>query len=92
MNKDINYYLSRGFDKKVAEYYVSGRKKIVAVTPNPDFSLTIVCRILGVKKGSQRSRSKSAAEKITVKRLGTVINSSENITVPIAIIVICFFL
>jgi len=42
MNKDINYYLSKGFDKKAAEYYVSGRKKIVSVTPNLDLTLTII--------------------------------------------------
>lgn len=41
MKKDINYYLSMGMDQKTAEYFVSGRKKIVAVTPNDDFTLTL---------------------------------------------------
>ncbi|MBQ2964746.1 MAG: DUF2442 domain-containing protein [Clostridia bacterium] len=38
---DIAYYLARGFDKEVAEYYVSGRKRIVSVVPNHDFTLTL---------------------------------------------------
>lgn len=41
MNKDINYYLSRGFDAKTAEYFSSGRKIIQAVTANDDFTLTL---------------------------------------------------
>lgn len=41
MKKDINYYLSMGMDQKTAEYFVNGRKKIVAVTPNDDFTLTL---------------------------------------------------
>lgn len=41
MGKSIEYYLSKGFDEKMAAYYVSGRKKIIAVEPNPDFSLTL---------------------------------------------------
>ena len=41
MNKSVEYYLSKGFDLKMAEYFATGRKQIVAVSPNPDFTLTI---------------------------------------------------
>lgn len=37
----VEYYLSKGFDKKTAEYFAGGRKKIVGVVPNNDFTLTI---------------------------------------------------
>lgn len=39
--KDINYYLSRGFSKDMAKYYISGRKKIIDVKANEDFTLII---------------------------------------------------
>jgi len=29
----LDFYLQKGFDKKTAEYFASGRKKIVGVTP-----------------------------------------------------------
>lgn len=41
MNRDISYYLSKGFSREMAEYYVSGRRKIMAVTANEDFTLTL---------------------------------------------------
>lgn len=41
MTKTIEYYLSKGFDNKTAEYFASGRKKIVNVVANDDFTLTI---------------------------------------------------
>ncbi len=41
MGNSIEYYLSKGFDEKMAAYYASGRKKILAVEPNPDFTLTL---------------------------------------------------
>ncbi len=41
MGNSIEYYLSKGFDEKMAAYYASGRKKILAVDPNPDFTLTL---------------------------------------------------
>lgn len=34
-------YMKMGFDRKAAEYFAGGRKTIVAVTPNDDFTLTI---------------------------------------------------
>ena len=41
MSKSIEYYLSRGFDLKMAEYYSNGRRTITNVLPNSDFTLTI---------------------------------------------------
>lgn len=49
MAKNIEYYLSKGFDRKMAEYFASGRKKIVSVSPNDDFTL-----ILGFDNGEKR--------------------------------------
>lgn len=41
MKKNIEYYLSKGFDEKTAAYFASGRKTITNVVPNDDFTLTI---------------------------------------------------
>lgn len=41
MKKSIEYYLSKGVDKAAAEYFASGRKRIVDVVANDDFTLTI---------------------------------------------------
>ena len=41
MAKTIEYYLSKGFDQKAAEYFAGGRKKITAVKANEDFTLTL---------------------------------------------------
>ena len=41
MNKSVDYYLSKGFDKVMAEYFAGGRKTIVKVIPNDDFTLTL---------------------------------------------------
>ena len=41
MGRDIHYYLERGFDQKTAEYYLSGRRRIVQVTPQDGFVLTL---------------------------------------------------
>ena len=41
MAETIAYYLSKGFDQKSAEYFANGRKQIVSVMPNNDFTLTI---------------------------------------------------
>lgn len=41
MAQTVNYYLSKGFDRPTAEYFASGRKKVVGVTPNDDFTLTL---------------------------------------------------
>ena len=39
--KNVEYYLSKGFDLKTAEYFVNGRRKIIGVIPNDNFTLTI---------------------------------------------------
>lgn len=41
MPKTVEYYLARGFDRAAAEYYAAGRRTIVAVRPNADFTLTL---------------------------------------------------
>lgn len=41
MPNTIDFYLSKGFDHKTAEYFASGKKRIVGVVPNSDFTLTI---------------------------------------------------
>lgn len=41
MEQSVEYYISKGFDRKMAEYFASGRKRIVAVTPNDDYTLTL---------------------------------------------------
>lgn len=41
MNHTVEYYLAKGFDRKAAAYFAAGRKKIIGVAPNPDFTLTI---------------------------------------------------
>lgn len=38
MAKTVAYYLSKGFDQAAAEYYAAGRRKIVSVEPNDDFT------------------------------------------------------
>lgn len=39
--KSVEYYLSKGFDRPMAEYFSNGRKKIVSVTPNDNFTLIL---------------------------------------------------
>lgn len=39
--KDTAYYLAKGFDRAMAEYFASGRRRLIAVSPNPDFTLTL---------------------------------------------------
>lgn len=41
MSKSVEYYLSKGYDQRMAEYFASGRKKITSVIANDDFTLTI---------------------------------------------------
>lgn len=41
MAKTVEYYLSKGFDQKSAEYFAGGRKQIVGVVANDDFTLTL---------------------------------------------------
>ena len=42
MKKSVEYYLSNGLDEKMAKYFSEGRRRIEAVSPNPNFSLTIL--------------------------------------------------
>lgn len=41
MKKTVDWYLQKGFDQAMAEYFASGRKKIIRVLPNDDFTLTL---------------------------------------------------
>lgn len=41
MPQTIEFYISKGFDRKMAEYFVNGRRTITAVVPNDDFTLTL---------------------------------------------------
>ncbi len=38
---DVEYYLSKGYDMEFAEYFANGRKKIIGVTPNNNYTLTL---------------------------------------------------
>lgn len=42
MAQTVEYYLSKGFDRKTAEYFAGGRKTIVGVTANDDFTLSLL--------------------------------------------------
>lgn len=41
MSESLEYYLSKGFDHKTAEYFASGKKRITDVVANDDYTLTI---------------------------------------------------
>lgn len=41
MANTLEFYLSKGFDLKTAEYFVAGRQQIIEVEPNNDFTLII---------------------------------------------------
>lgn len=41
MPHTVEHYLSKGFDRPLAEYYAAGRKRLAAVSPNADFTLTL---------------------------------------------------
>ena len=41
MADKVEYYFSKGFDRKKAEYYAFGRRKIVSVAPDDDFTLVL---------------------------------------------------
>lgn len=54
MANTVEHYLSIGLDLPMARYYASGRRKIVNITPNDDFTLTLAFdngerRLLDVK-------------------------------------------
>ena len=41
MPRSVEYYLSKGFDRAMAEYYARGRRRITAVCANPNDTLTL---------------------------------------------------
>lgn len=41
MSNTVEFYLNKGFDKKTAEYFANGRRKVLTVIPNKNFTLTI---------------------------------------------------
>lgn len=41
MGNSVAFYLSKGFDLKMAEYFSAGRRSIIKVIPNEDFTLTL---------------------------------------------------
>ena len=41
MGNTVEFYLAKGMDRKTAEYFAAGKKTIVGVTANDDFTLTI---------------------------------------------------
>ncbi len=41
MGKPVEFYLSKGFDRKMAEYFAAGRRIITEVVPNSDYTLTL---------------------------------------------------
>ena len=41
MYKRQEYYLSKGFDRAAAEYFAAGRRKILSVKANDDYTLTL---------------------------------------------------
>lgn len=41
MGKSVDYYLSKGCDLKMAEYFAAGRRQITKVVPKENFTLTL---------------------------------------------------
>ena len=41
MGKSVEYYVSKGYEQKMAEYFASGRRRITEVVPNDNFTLTL---------------------------------------------------
>ena len=41
MGKSIEYYLSKGYDQGMAEYFAAGRRRITKVIPHKDFTLAL---------------------------------------------------
>lgn len=41
MEKSVEYYLSKGVDSKMAEYFAHGRRQITKVVPLADFTLLL---------------------------------------------------
>lgn len=69
MSGSVEYYLSKGLDRKMAEYFAAGRRKIVGVVPNDNFTL-----ILEFDNGEKRLYDVSP-----VLKTGTIFESFLNI-------------
>lgn len=41
LQDQVQSYLSKGFDRKTAEYFAAGRRRVVSVVANDDFSLRL---------------------------------------------------
>ena len=41
MGQSVEFYLSKGYDRKMAEYFAAGRKRITKVVPKENFTLTL---------------------------------------------------
>lgn len=41
MDKNIEHYLKKGMEQDMAEYFVTGKRTIIKVKPNSDFTLTL---------------------------------------------------
>lgn len=41
MGYNVDYYLAKGFEPKMAEYFAAGRRKITDVKANDNFTLTL---------------------------------------------------
>lgn len=41
MKRTVEYYLSKGFDRPMAEYFANGRRTITDVVPNDDYTLLL---------------------------------------------------
>ena len=41
MGKSVEFYLSKGYDQKMAEYFAAGRKRITKVVPEENFTLLL---------------------------------------------------
>ena len=41
MGQSVEFYLSKGYDRKMAEYFAAGRKRITTVVPKENFTLAL---------------------------------------------------
>jgi hypothetical protein len=41
MGKSVDFYISKGYSHPMAEYYAAGRKQLVGLMTNDDFTLTL---------------------------------------------------
>lgn len=41
MRHSVDYYIAKGFDRKMAEYFSAGRRQIIKVIPNDNYTLTL---------------------------------------------------